>query len=167
MDIKKNASLIAAIAVPVLMMIAISASIYLPAMFVRPGYDFIYTDNQNYDSSYRYSVDGGMIKKEDVPCDSSANSNYCNSRTGDGKIYYYDVARNESRELPFEEANRIKLDSSYKSPDGFEIMGSSGGGPFFSGDYNAKFIKKGAYSKKINKSSANGYNFEFLGWVIK
>lgn len=167
MEIKKNASLIAAIAIPILMILAISASVYLPAMFVHPQYDFIYTDGDRYGSLYRYEVNGNFLVKKDNACGAGYSSEYCSSRTDSVRIYYYDVAKGESREIYFSEAAQIKLDPMSKSPDGFEIASAGGGGPFFSGDYNAKFLKKGAYSKKINRLSANRYDFEFLGWVKK
>jgi hypothetical protein len=86
------------------------------------------------------------------------------------RLFYYSTAADQSREITPEEAEKIALTSSVKSPEGFEVVhGSYGGFPFGGSDYNSVYLKKGAFSKRLNivQDTYNYYGFNLLGWVKK
>ncbi len=91
------------------------------------------------------------------------------------KLYYYDLQKDESRAISYEEAQKYKLNPARKSPDGFEIVPGSYGNdfPFFFGgrDYSSWYIVSGSTSKKLNIETGQPYayhgNFNLLGWVEK
>lgn len=162
---KKNVPLIVALSIPVLMVVLITMSIYLPAMFVKPKTNFVYSVGGDYCYQNRYSVNNGKIVENEIkkPEGNDSCRNYREAR-----LFYYEVERNTSREITLEEAAKITVDDSLRSPDGFEVVsGGSGGDIFFSGgSYYDKYLKKGAYSRKLNTiASTSYYDFKFIGWV--
>ncbi|TSA46015.1 hypothetical protein D4R52_01285, partial [bacterium] len=171
MELKKNISLILGLSIPVLMIIFVAGSIYLPALFVHPKTDFLYV---NYDNNYYYTqysiVAGKLVKNPDE------NLTHKSAQKSEAKLYLHDVQKNTSREVSFEEAKNLKLNSNIVSPDGFEVSYGGGGGggmfPFFfdSGpDYNSRFLTGHGYSKKLNIQKSGSYylDFRFLGWIEK
>ena len=163
---KKNIPLIVALSIPVLMIVLIATSIYLPAMFIKPKTNLIYSIGGDYCYQNKYSVKNGKIIENEIkkPEDNNACRNYREAR-----LFYYDVERNISREITFDEAARLVIDDSLKSPDGFEIVSGSYGSDifFFSGSsYYDKYLKKGAYSRRLNMIGPTSYyDFKFIGWV--
>jgi len=142
----------------------------LPTLFIKPKYDFIYSYPDGYYSNGTYSVNGGVIIKH------TATEPTRYQPPQEPKLFYYNNALNESREMPFEETGKLKLDPSSVSPDGFEIQFGRRNNwlfpLFFSGgyDYNSKYIVGHGFSKKLNLKSGNSYyygDFKFLGWVLK
>lgn len=171
--IKKNITFILGISIPVAMILFISASVYLPGLFIRPKFNFLYSidNNSYYDGGHRYSISNGKIIKNEVDLSQRRNAYAPNE---DPKLFIHDVAKNESLEISFAEALRLDLDPNIKSPDGFEITsGGHGGGffPFFysaNTDYNAKYLKGKNIGKKLNLQTSpqqNYYSFYFLGWI--
>jgi hypothetical protein len=150
------------------MIIFVAASIYLPALFIKPQYDFVYTVDSYY-SSNRYVVTNNRLTSE-------ANRDYYNSsQQGPSKLYLYDVKLDKSQEISYDTALSLSLNSNTESLDGFSIVDGEGGGgflPFYysSGNNDNFYIKKDSVSKKLNDIRLNGnsyYNFRFLGWVNK
>ena len=179
MDAKKNLPLIFGVSIPILMILFVALSIYVPQMFVRPQYDFLYlTGNNNCyiapNSNIQvYSVQSGKLIRNILDQQLQA----CKvAQVPELKIYLYSVANNKSQEVSFEDVQNLNLSDSAQSPDGFEIVNgnSSGGGffPFFwggSSDYDSHYIQGHNVSKKLNVQYSNGYynEFTFLGWVEK
>ena len=162
---KKNIPLIVALSIPVLMIVLIATSIYLPALFIKPKTNFVYSVGGDYCSQIRYSVKSGKIIENEI--EKLENNYACHYR--DARLFYYDVERNTSREITLDETNNLTVDDSLKSPDGFEIVPGSYSYDifFFSGSsYYDKYLKKGAYSRKLNTiGSTSYYDFKFIGWV--
>ena len=175
MNIKKNLPLIFGIAIPLLMIIFVALSIYIPQLFVKPQYNFLYLIGNNNcyipggNNIKVYSVQGGTISKND-------QAGLCSNSVKGTRFFIYDVSTNKNREVTMEEAINLKLDNNFQSPDGFKIInGSSNEGffPFFSyssSDYNTWYLSGHNVSKKINIQQ-NGYtyyyDFVFLGWINK
>lgn len=171
MQIKKNIPLILGISIPILMILFVLGSIYLPGIFVHPKFNFLYVvGGNNYIDEWQYLVQNGELVKSKI--NQSRNKSY-NPPYVEAKLFVYDVLRNESREISFEEAQKLNFDSNIKSPDGFEIVYGSRGEnalPFFyvsEIDYNSRYLKGHGVSKKINIQSSEGfyYTFRFLGWI--
>jgi hypothetical protein len=170
MDVKKNIPLILGLSIPIIMILFVAGSIYLPGLFIQPKFNFLYATGENYYYNRHYSVQNGrLIKNEfDYP------EHYTGSRT-EPRLYIHDIVKNESQEISFSEAQKLTLNSNSQSPDGFEIdCGRRTQGIFFifvdlSRDCSTRFIKGHNTSKKLNiqrSGSSYGY-FQFLGWIIE
>jgi len=166
--IKKNIDLVAAAAIPIIMIIFIAASIYLPRFFVKPAFNFIYiSPDDRYNQNY-YTVQNGKIIL-------APNTNWGGEiRTSVIKLYIYDVAKDTAREISLAEAQNLNLDAHKISPDGFEIVNGSDSDyifPFFfasNTDYHTYYLKGHNLSKKLNiqLNDHSGYNeFRFIGWI--
>jgi hypothetical protein len=168
MEIRKNFSLIVGVSIPILMILFVAGSIYLPGLFVKPKFNFLYATGDDYFNSGQYIVQGGKLVKKEIE---ESGKSYV--FPGEIKLFIHDVSQNESREVSFEEAQDLDLDPNVKSPDGFEVVyGSRGEGffPFLFGtraDYSTRYLKGHNVSKKLNVQLSGGYynNFRFLGWI--
>jgi hypothetical protein len=166
--IKKNLALISAIIIPIAMILLIVISIYLPSLFMNPQYDFLYSMSRH----FIYNNDNYVIENEKllVNTGSSKDGTY---GIPDMKFYIYNTNNNSTKEISYEEAQKLRLDSNIKSIDGFEITDGnqeSGFFPFysFSRNYDSHYLKNSTTSKKLNlKITSNYYNFNFIGWIKK
>ena len=171
MDIKKRLPLIIGLSIPLLMIIFVALSIYLPDMFINPKYDFIYCTGDYYSSRY-YSVKSGKIQKNDIKY--PEKDTYYRPRIEE-VLYYHDTNKNESKEIGFDDALKYSLNSNVKSLDGFEVVHGTrdvGIFPLFffaDTDYSTMYIKGDKVSKKLNLNIKRPYywNFQFIGWVEK
>ena len=164
---KKNVPLIAALSVPLLMILLTAVSIYLPGLFVKPKINFIFSTEGGYCYQNRYSVKNGRVVENEIK--DVNNNNLCHPNR-EPRLFYYDVQRNTAKEMTFEEAQRFLLDDSVKSSDGFEVVHGNSGGDilFFNGySYYDKYLKKGAFSRRLNIVGESSYyrDFRFVGWV--
>lgn len=167
---KKDISLIIGIAIPILMIVFVAASIYLPSLFSpSPKFNFLYVTGDRYYGKYQFVVENGKLAKREVKYPEHYNSEVA-------RLYIHDVLKNESKEISFEDAQKLYLDPNKESQDGFEVVyGSYDGGIFsiFFGreDYDTVYLKGHNVSKKLNlSSSGNGHyyyynSFRFLGWL--
>jgi hypothetical protein len=195
--LKKNLALVVGLAIPVVMVLIIALVIYIPRWFTEPPrVDFIYAVGEGvyYPQSAAYAypstpygyypakgvwpkyfyqvVDGKLVRKEaGLP-----PQEYTGMPVTDvePKFYLYHVAAHTSVPISFEDTQKYTLDTSTRSPDGWEIAGPSGGGgifPFFyegSYDYNAKYLKKGSTAIKLNLNLPREfYGDTFLAWVVQ
>lgn len=173
MEIKKNISLIVGLCIPVLMILFVAGSIYLPGLFIHPKINFVYAsgDDYYYYRDQQYFVEKGKLVKNEIK-DSKESGRHA---TTEVKLFLYNVAENKNQEISFEEAQKLNLDSNSKSPDGFEIVyGNRDGGmfPFFfdsSSDYGNRYIKGHNVTRKLDIQSSGrsyyDYGFHFLGWI--
>ncbi len=159
----------AAIAIPVLLVIAIALSIYLPAAFAKkPKYDFVYTNEDDY--YYRYTVKEEKI----IELPQDQKSFYPLTRS-DIKFYLHNTAENTNKEITLADAQSLNLSGDTTSPDGFTITRPDGNESiftlFFGGvnNYNSRYFEapNSKIGLKINLANPQGYYFHFLGWVIK
>ncbi len=169
MEIKKNAPLLLGISIPILTILFVAGSVYLPGLFIKPRFDFLYASGGNYyGAREQYSIQNGKLVKsqrlEEIPLDRSPRE--------EPRLFVHHVEKNESTELSFEEAQNLTLDSSAISPDGFEVVyGSSGEGifPFFfwtGTDRGNQYLQGHWVSKRLNLPRSGGYyGARFLGWV--
>ncbi len=173
----KKISLIVGLLIPVLMVIVVAASIYLPRLFAQPPtINFLYLGGANYYDFYgdqEYRVENNVLVRHVT--DASSSPFYQPSR-GEPMFYLYDVHKDQARTVSFDEASRLKLDSSPTSADGFTIVrGGQGGGGFFpffffegsGGDYYARYLSGHGTTRKLNLGTGGtfGDNFRFLGWI--
>lgn len=191
MNWRNNVSLIVGLSLPILMILFVAGSIYLPRMGKRvvPQYDFLYKIDQG-DGAYTYAVKNGKLERgENVharpilydvgPDGNPVYDPKTPAQIDTTKLYTHDTDKNESREVSFEDAEKLALDSRGMSPDGFEVAQQSGSNGIFtdifgggSRDYNSRYLTGHGRSEKLNleNNSQNGYyyyNFQFLGWINK
>jgi hypothetical protein len=178
---RKNWLLVLGVAIPVIAVIAVAASIYVPQFFVHPKYNFVYGEIQS-DMTYppcmgtgiTFSVvNGKVVEHQPAPAAAlSVPQPVVCSSSQDEKIYLYNVSSNTSTELTASGAQSYTLDTDAASPDGFTVGPAygNGGSLFFSAPYssNVVYISKGTYSHRLNIEVPNGStssNFQLLGWV--
>ncbi|MFA6549985.1 MAG: hypothetical protein WCT36_01350 [Candidatus Gracilibacteria bacterium] len=157
MDYRKNAPLIAAIAIPILMIIFVAVAIYVPGLFKHPTYSFLYAEGY---TGGVYEVKNGTIAK--VIYDEKTQNYYKNRE--DVKLYLYDVAKDQAREISFEDATKLSLDTNRIALDGFTIEQGRHTRMFDSNDRRNLFAINGSVSKELNVEIRN-YSFTFLGWI--
>lgn len=169
--IKKNISLVLGLSIPVVMILFVAGSIYLPGLFVKPHFDFLYMINDNRYNEQQFSVENGLLVRNSIiPKPSTA-------ARPSPRFFIHDVTTNKSREITFEQAQQLKLDSSPQSPDGLSVKPGSRGGSFlffFGGggnDYSSRYLVGNGLSKKLNLDIDQGSpyysnNFRLLGWII-
>lgn len=177
--IKKNFALVLAFVLPILLILIVALTTYLPSAFISTKYNFIYTsctDGYNY---HPYNCDDYLKGRYSVPEDKIV----VNKLTEDAKakysdrIFLHDTQKNESREISLKEAETLTLSSLLTSPDGITVSSyyDRNGGDFFifGGGYSSYgyYLTKGKSKSKINliNNSDQYYyqnNFQFLGWVL-
>lgn len=190
--IKKNFAVLLAFVLPILLIVIVALSTYLPSFFLSTHYNFLYTacadgSSHNY---YPYYCNNYLEKRYSVlfdkliehPVDLTIDSNKDGRPDFDGKynarIFLHDTKKNESREITFEEARLLTLNPLLTSPDGVTVSSSysyNGGGDlfFFGGGRSTYgyYLMKGKSKSKLNliNTSDQYYyqnNFQFLGWVL-
>ena len=171
MEKKRNVSLIIGLSIPVLMIVFVAASIYLPSLFIKlPNSNFVFSIGDDYYSRNQYMVVNGRLTAREQPPAEINNRNYAS----DPSLYYYDVKKNSAREITLAEAQSLSLDNHPVSEEGFEIVSGSGGGGdyFFFFSYGSssgcnQYLKKGSFSRELHLATDNYYcyTFKFLGWV--
>ncbi len=168
---KKNAPLVIGFAIPILVILFVVASIYIPGLFLHPKYSFLYTTDENYYNDQSYSVNNGRLIV--VPQPSPAYPTYRSYTTP--QLYIHNVSTNESMPVALQNAQNLTLDPADVSPDGYKIEnGNQGDGffPFFwyDNNYNAEYLVGHNTSKKlniVNNGSTYSDSFHFLGWIIQ
>ena len=159
---KETLPLIIGIGLPLLLIAYVAATVYLPSLFNKPLYDFVYATG--YDSRY-VTVENQTVKLNQKP------SYYPNeaSRSPEVDLYYYDVSRESSKLISLEEAQTHKLDPSEKSPDGYVVSNDRDRSysffPFFyGGSDRGTYLTGHGVNKRVSEKY---YDLKFLGWVKK
>jgi hypothetical protein len=169
---KENITLIVGLSIPVVMVLFIAGAIYLPSLFVDvdpPKFSFMYMTNNSSDG-YSYSVKKNNLSREKIE---RKNKSY-SSHQRQVRFFIHNIKTHKNKELSFEEASAVSLNSNIESPDGFKIengRSSYGFFPFYSrGNYYTRYITKDNYAEKVKlhtNSTNYYYNFRFLGWLTK
>ena len=169
MNLHKNASLIIGLTIPVLLCIAIIASIYIPRLSApQPEYSFLYSSNDHFYSTYRYTVNQGKFVREKIQQDAEFIKN---NNPIEPTFFVYNPVNDESTELSFEEAEKLNLNSNRESPDGYTL--EQGGGeafPFYFGNSNSNtwFLTGHNTSYKVELRQLGQYpTIQFYGWIVK
>ncbi|MEX2054791.1 MAG: hypothetical protein WD972_01290 [Candidatus Andersenbacteria bacterium] len=177
MNLKKNIPLIVGLAIPVIMVIVVAATIYLPRLANKPQTDFLYQTGGDYYTQRQYVVENGKLIKLDIPDeDLEKIPPYERARTKNVTLYRYDAQTNTNQELSLAEAQELNLDPNNESPDGFTISRGSYGGDIFSmfggGTSQRKwYLKSDRTSFEIDlKNTSDEYWYDngsnFVGWII-
>ena len=176
----KNLPIIIGLSLPVMLILMIALSIYLPQLWTSPPkYNFIYAINKSYYPFEEYYVENDKLAKRPKTYPQQPN---VQPASGEVKLFIHDLTNNKSREISFEDGQRFKLNGAFTSPDGFQVTyGTTRDYSLFSlffnsyeENYNQLFLKKGNYTKKFNLPLPSTYysytyyqNFHFVGWIIE
>ena len=168
MNPRKNITLIIGITIPILMIVFVAASIYIPAFFAAPPrFNFIYSTNDTYKYAAEYSVSNGKLMK--TPRKIGATESYT---LGDPSFFTYDAEKNESKAITFADAAKLTLNPNNYSPDGYQVVrGGRHDGLFFNDfsndDYQTFYLRGHNVSRKIRLNLSGDYywNFRFIGWI--
>jgi hypothetical protein len=187
--LKKNFALLLAFILPVLLIIIVAITTYLPSAFIKTSYNFVYsvcTDGTRYypyncDAylKQRYSVTDGkiIVNNVDLTQDLDKNGVADFKEKYSDRIFLHDTLKNESREIEVKEAQALQLSGLLTSPDAITVSSryDRGGGELFpfSGGYSSYgyYLTKGKSRTKINLiNNGDQYyyqnNFQFIGWVL-
>lgn len=153
--------------IPTAVIALVAAFLWIPSLFAKPKYDFIYSYCPDYSCSYSYTASSSGRVAKDEPL--NASNNYSSVSP---ELYYHDIAKNSSRLLDETAARQYKLDNSNVSPDGYRLeQGSTDAGGFLfsvgSSDNNW-YLVNGIKKKTMHLNTGNswdGHNIKFLGWV--
>lgn len=186
--LKQNLALVLAFGLPVLLVIGIAVSAYLPGMFVKTSYNFLYascSEGRDYYShncgfylEKRYTVVNGKITVNPIdPAQDSDGDKIPDFQEGYGaRLFLHDTLKNESREVTLEEAQKLTVNGLLTSPDGINVTGATDRGANFflffdAGSSSGYYLTKGKARSKLNliHQDRDYYyqdNFRFIGWVL-
>lgn len=177
---RKNLSLIAAVAIPVVLLALVAVIVYFRQGTILPTQDFLYSSMNNSRYVYQqggYTVDAsGKLTKFDPfinypkdPAISARPVEMTSGTTTYPDLYLYDVQTDTVKMVTFEEASAFSLDPSFRSIDGYQVQtgDSSGLIPLFGGsDYRNRYIVKGSTGKRLDlPQTSEYYDFQFIGWI--
>ncbi len=185
---KQNLTLVVAFSLPVLLIIIVALSAYLPSLFPSTNYNFVYsacTDGTNY---YNYNcnnylhnrlvvVNGKLLVNDINPTLDSDNDGIPDiNENYHERIFLHDTEKNESREITMEEARSLSLNNLVTSPDGVSVSSDYSRGAEFlflfdGGSSSGYYLMKGNSKSKLNLINNNDRyyyqdNFQFIGWVL-
>lgn len=163
--------LIIGLLVPVLMVVFIAASVFVPRLFAPPpGYDFIYSVSDGWRPDTDYVLHEGRIQAMDMR-EPESKERYSSVR-----LYRHYVKGNKSVEIFLDEARKLALSDAPQSPDGFEIASGTQGSSFLFysssySDYSTIYLKGHGVAQRLNivKGARPYYSysdFHFVGWIL-
>tara|TARA_B100001540_G_scaffold314757_1_gene340396 strand:- start:794 stop:1378 length:585 start_codon:yes stop_codon:yes gene_type:complete len=187
--LKKNWLLITAFALPLLIIMGVVISIYIPQSKIVPQYDFVYAtcvDEYYYCDAYIeefYGVENEKFVVREMSTLRDADNNNIpdvdEEKWGKGiQIYRYDVTTDSPQEITKEEAKKYILDDEIYSPDGLrfsrERTGYGGGildiADVVRSEYRFYLINQEGVKKEINVADGSPdfirRQKHFIGWIV-
>ena len=186
--LKNNLAIVLAFSLPVVLIVAVALSTYLPSLLLSTNYNFLYA-SCGYDvNSFsrrcdtflqnRYSVvEGSLVVNELDPLQDSDNDGTMDiDENYTSRIFIHDTENNESREISLEEAETLSLNKLLTSPDGVTVSSQFDRGADFFIFYGGRsshgyYLTKGNSRSELNLISNQDRfyyrdNFQFIGWVL-
>lgn len=172
----KNLPIIIGITLPILFIVIISAVVFIPTLFVKPQYNFIYTSENSYNYNNQIYKNTYKIDNEHIVLVPQSLKPYEIS-TGDAPtLYLYDVKLNTSHQISIDEAKNLSIDAGPSSPDGYAINYKTSNEGIFglfgsNSNNNGYYVTKNNGSKRLDALANTGYSyynngsFKLIGWV--
>lgn len=163
-----NPSLYIGLAVPLLLIFFVAASVYLPAYFApEPSTDFLYvTDEPRY--GLRYQVHHGHLRKDYRP-----KPDHPEAEDTGAVIYRHKMPENKSIRLSFQTAKQFELNSRQISPDGYKVeYGRRVDAPFFFASYERDYDERylighsTVWTLNVHIDTKSRRGFDFKGWIL-
>lgn len=185
--IKKNFVLLLAFSLPVVLVLVVALSVYLPSRFLSTRYDFVYTActdgatmyyyNCGHFTPVQYEVRDGKLGVVPVDPQQDANGNGVPDvqEQASRRLFLHDTKKNESTEITLDQAKALQLSGLLTSPDGVLVSsGYSSSGDFLlfgGGSTYGYYLTKGKAKSELHLiGSANrsyyDRDFQFVGWVL-
>ncbi|EKD65235.1 MAG: hypothetical protein ACD_50C00152G0007 [uncultured bacterium] len=157
---REKLPLVVGIVLPLLLILYVAVTAYLPSLFIKPKYNFIYSNDNYYD--YSINVVNGKVNIQ-------PNYRYDNSVVRQPALYLYDVVNDKSTLISLSQAQNYTLDPSNKSLDGFtvgsRVNDSYSYFPFFfSGNDRGIYLTGNGLNRVITERDY--YYFKFVGWIL-
>lgn len=184
--IRKNLLILLAFALPVILIVVVAVSAYLPSALLSTNYNFVYSSCNLGEDYYPYNcagymrqlysvVDGKLVLNAIPPNqDSDKNGIMDINENYSVRIFLHDTQKNESREITLTEARALELNGLLTSPDGVTVSSNYDRGPGFlffdSGSSYGYYLAKGNDRSKLNLINRDDQyyyqdNFRFIGWT--
>lgn len=184
---KQNITLVLAFSLPILLVMAVALSTYLPSLFLSTNYNFVYSACTDTTGHYYYNcddysrnlytvVDGKLLMHDIDPLMDSDQDGITDIKENYVvRLFMHDTKKNESREITTEEAMSFSLNNLLTSPDGVSVSSQYSHGAEFififdGGSSYGYYLMKGKSKSKLNLINSNDRyyyqdNFQFIGWV--
>ena len=167
---KEHYPLLIALTLPILLFFGVWITNFLPSLFLKPQYDFVYFNMKTLPYGVKtefYTIDPYTKKviKEEPIFGEYYWKEYPNETFQSAKakiiyptLYLYDVSTRQSKAVTLEEVNQYILNNSVKSPDGYEIKNGTRASydfifPNTYTDYSKWFLVKNGQKIELNLSS--------------
>lgn len=164
LTLKSRLPIILAIGVPVLFLLVVILTAWLPSLLARPQYDFVYYTAKDYARlGDAFVLEGGSLKRacsqaggsiEPLPMPAQYTKSEATTGSSDVMLYRqpdadceavykrfsfyrYDVKAKKSIKLTEQQALALKLSDERISPDGYTLERGGGSGLWFAGDYGS------------------------------
>ncbi len=180
----KHIPLLVAIALPILFIIILAVTLFVPSSKINPEFNFLYIDSsEQWKTSFNtfryentYEVENNKIVKKTIIYSKSENLMYEDKieKKDSPSLYLYDVEENTSKIITFEDAQDLDLEQGPSSPDGYTVKfeyNSDGIFELFGSNNDAGYyITKGSGKKILSGigSSADYYgqnDIKLIGWI--
>jgi hypothetical protein len=169
---KETKTVVIGFSLPLILIVVVGCLVGIQDWKIKPNHDFLFSLGQYYNNDFRYTTENGYLEKVEEKPDTTQR------HMGDyPRLFIYEVKTGKSRELRFDEAQQLSLDTKLESPDGYSVGGehSSVGERMlfiYSNSSSGIYIRKDAGRKKIDLPAlgTGSYwqgQFVFLGWVVK
>ena len=171
--VQKHKEFLLFISIPIVITLLLVAMLMLPGILAHPKHDFIYSSCPTYDCDDKYEVTStGMVEKVNLrqPSRIDYSSLYDNDKRS-SELYLYSQESNSYRRISLDEANQLRLDTSSRSSDGYQLRlaeGNSGGFLFWGSSGGSDWQLQNGFKKKTVVLSDDGYyadDLHFIGWV--
>lgn len=186
--LKKNLIVIVAFLVPMLLVLGMTLSVYLPSFLLSTDYNFVYSicsdgmDFAPYQCNKflfdRFSILNHRLYSQPINATADADRDGIPDVREEYVVHLFlhDTKENVSREITFEEAQQLRFSDALTSPDGvmvFRLRDTYLDVPFLI-DTNSSdhyYLTKGNRKKKLYlieryQEYSIGGNFHFVGWVV-
>lgn len=161
---RKHLTLALGVSIPVLMILFVVGSIYLPRYWApKPRTDFLYSMGPE---RYYVSSEGHLLRTE------IEDPKTHPSQQTKTVLYQYDVSKDQSVPVKYAQVRSWKLDPRSISPEGYELVHGQRTEGFFpflfaSRDYDRVYLKGHSNTRRLNVNwhQYSPYRFRFLGWI--
>ncbi|MDZ7726218.1 MAG: hypothetical protein U5L75_01390 [Candidatus Campbellbacteria bacterium] len=181
---KGNTVIVLALLLPLLLVLVIFLTTYLPYFSLSSDYNFVYAtcENNTRHEPGTLSCDEYLDERFSIVNKRISDNELDEPQDEEGfqvRFFMHNTSTNESREIAFEEARSYELSSLLTAPDGVSFSGPEydGGVSFFlfydSNSSSGYYLTKGGRRQKQNLINVNanyrgyyGDGFRFMGWIL-
>lgn len=182
--LKNNFTLLVAFALPLLLVLIVALTVYVPSQLFKATYSFLYAtcgeaSGYYYDCDQtlatKYVVENNRLVFKPQPESNEDLNAVSTTPSSTVHLFVHDTASNENREVTATEAQSLTLSGLLTSPDGVTVSSgySDSSGDFFlfgGGSSYGYYFAKGRHQRKIDIVTIDdryGYrkNVHFIGWI--